>query len=217
MTSKEKIEYMLKIIREKARLCHSPMDFLGVRIDLINVYFHNDESIPYPDDAPLQFSIAEQVEVLYKFVANGLIDGLDIADRIAHFSVLGLDIDSDDNPYMSSKSGTVLLPTEQIETDLEKGILVLNTGETIHISGQSGNENNPLRLLKTLSKDAEKEWAEDEILSDWEGSVASVVKVPKDRVYQAYINLQKKIEKQTGIKDLIGYRNKTYRLNSKYL
>jgi len=71
--------------------------------------------------------------------------------------------------------------------------------------------------LKTLSKDTEKEWAEDEILEDWEGSVAFAAEVPKDRVYQAYVNLKKKIEEQIGITDLIGYRSKTYRLNSKYL
>lgn len=47
--------------------------------------------------------------------------------------------------------------------------------------------------------------------------MASNVEVPKDRVYQASKNLQRKVELQTGITDLVLYRNKTYRLNSKYL
>lgn len=213
MELREKIEYVLYLIREYARLHLSKkMTLVGIKIE--------DHQV-FPKGAKFEFEeetiFGEEIKAIFqKLEGDGLIKDLRFWDDDAIFEIGTLDIDSDENPYGKSKSGTLLTKSITQKTDLDKGILALANGQVIHISGQTGNENNPLRLLKTLVKDIGKEWAEDEIMEDWEGVVAGNVNVPKDRIYQAYINLRKKVESQTGIQDLIGYRNKTYCLNSKY-
>ncbi len=213
MELKDKIEYVLYLIREYARL------YLSKKMTLVGIKIENHQV--FPKGAKFEFEeetiFGEEIKaIIQKLEGDGLIKDLRFWDGDAIFEIGNLDIDSDENPYGKSKSGTLLTKSTTQTTDLDKGILVLANGQVIHISGQTGNENNPLRLLKTLVKDIGKEWAEDEIMEDWEGVVSGNVNVPKDRIYQAYVNLRKKVESQTGIQDLLGYRNKTYCLNSKY-
>lgn len=218
MTAKEKISFMIEEVRELARL-NAVNSILSLRLE--PVYFHEDESLRYiPDDAPLQFSVANQIDVLNKFKADGLISNLDVdsENRVAYFCIDKLDIDSDDNPYALSKSGTVLpAPAEQKETDLEKGILTLKTGQTVFVTALSGKENNALRLLLTLMKEPDREWNEDEILQDWEGANCFMNEKLSERIYQSHRALAKKVFDTTEIDDFIRLRNKNYQLNTKYL
>jgi len=218
MTAREKIDFVIRQVKELARL--NPAN-AKLSFELSSVYFHEDESLRYiPDDAPLQLSVSNQIDILNKFQYDGLISNLDIAldDTFAYFTVSGLDIDSEDNPYSYSKSGTVLSKSDKTaETDIDRGILVLRTGQTVFVAGQSGRENNALRLLKTLMKEPEKQWSEDEILEDWEGENAIMKPNLSERIYNSYKSLEKKVFEITDIDDFVGVRNKTYRLNTKYL
>lgn len=155
MDVKDKIDILLAEIRELALLNpQSPSFQLG--LDISSGYY-SDESRLYMEYAEDLITIDDKVSILNKFEADGLIKGLEFDKQMAYFAINDLDVESDSNPYQDSKSGAVILRIKPDKTDLDRGILVLSTGENIYISGQAGNENNPLRLLKTLNKDTSKE------------------------------------------------------------
>lgn len=218
MTAREKIDFIIKEIRELARL--NPVgSFITPYISLSPTYVLPEDAI-YPEEAVLAISTEERISILFKFQQDSLIKDLDISENsdFAYFSIDKLEIDSDETPYVNSKSGTVLPePAKSEETDLDRGILILQTGQTVYLTGLSGRENNAVRLFRTLVSNPDKEWSEDEILEDWEG--ANCIMNPKlsERIYQAYIALAEKVQNQTDIADFIGVRNKNYRLNTKYL
>lgn len=123
MTSKEKIEYMLHKVRERARI--SPAGFFYVDcapiVDL-------DANGGIPDDAPEILSRADQVNILQKFQNDNLLFGVEFEKEYkgAWVAIMNLDIESEENPY--NDRGVVKQKTgAMIETPVYGGTLALNT------------------------------------------------------------------------------------------
>lgn len=215
MSSKEKIKHLLNAIKEKARISPSGAFYL-LLTPLIDV----SENGGLPDGAPVIFSLSEQRGVLEKFESDMLIWIMEQDERGAWIVLLNLDIEADGSPYDSSQSGTLLVKPYSLKTDMEKGVLVVNE-KPVFISTKGGKENNPLRLLKTLMKEPEKYWFEDEILEDWEGKHYEVRRqqglIPRNRVYHAARALNAKILDRSNTRDFIDHDTAKYRINPKYL
>lgn len=217
MTPKEKIEHILDKVREKARI--SPAGFFYVELCPI-LDIEGNGGIP--DEAPVIFSRADQVSILRKLEKDRLLFSIEFEKdyKGAWVALRELDKESDVNPYAQSRSGSELVYVKPPHTDLGKGILCIN-GQSVSISTKAGKENNPLRLLKTLRKDPERYWYEDEILEDWEGANAKEYEqqgcIPRNRVYSAARTLNTKVLEGVNAKDFINFDTSKFRINPKYL
>jgi hypothetical protein len=211
MNSKEKIEYLIHEIKERARI--SP-----------HGAFHLPITYVLGEGLAIIFSEKEQREVLEKFQVDGLIWIIEQDKEGAWVALINLDADSDESPYAGSQSGTQLIQPYVLKTNLEKGLLSIN-GKSVFISTKAGKENNPLRLLKTLTKSSQKYWYEDEILADWEQVIdkdgakylRKQKRIPRHRVYHAARDLNTKILKDAGVRDFIEHDTSKYRINPLYL
>ena len=95
MNSKEKIEFMLRKIREKAQI-NPPGVF---RIDCVTVVDAGERGIP--DGAPVLISQEDQISILRKMKDDGLLFTLDFDEdyRSAWITLMSLERGSDANPY----------------------------------------------------------------------------------------------------------------------
>lgn len=71
--------------------------------------------------------------------------------------------------------------------------------------------------MDTLLKEPERQWFEDEILTDWGYTDDEQKKLPKNRVYQAALAVNDAVAKATKIKDFIEHNTEKFRINPKYL
>lgn len=112
MTSKEKIEYMLDKVREKARI--SPTGVFHVECV---TYVYSENGVPFEDMVLL--SRSEQMIILKKFESDGLLFFVepDTDGRGAMVALQNLDKDSDENPYEK---------TPVLKVELKAGTLSLN-------------------------------------------------------------------------------------------
>jgi len=101
---------------------------------------------------------------------------------------------------------------ENIDFNPKTSVLYFN-GKEITISKQA--ESDPHELLKTIFKDKERVWNNDEILDDWKFDVEK--KTPKTKVYQAGRSANRIIAQETTIKDFLDVTTKTVSINKKYL
>ncbi len=125
MTSKEKIEYMLNKIREKARI--SPYGVFKLDCStMVDEYY----GLP-PENAPVIFSRREQIDILYKFEKDGLLFDVSFesGDRDAIIILMNLDINTNDNPYDEAgriKNVPKIEINNKVELRTKKGLLVVN-------------------------------------------------------------------------------------------
>jgi flagellar biosynthesis regulator FlbT len=76
-------------------------------------------------------------------------------------------------------------------------------------------ESDPHKLMKTLFKDTNKVWANDEILEDWGYEFGE--KLSEGKIYQAGKATNEKIAQSTKIKDFLDVTTKSVAINKKYL
>lgn len=106
MEAKDKIKILLAQVRESARI-NPTRAFLTPHIDLFPTYFFSDGML-YPEEATECITTNDKISILSKFEEDGLIKDFEFSEVIAYFTIKDLDMDSDNNPYSSSKSDTVL-------------------------------------------------------------------------------------------------------------
>jgi hypothetical protein len=108
---------------------------------------------------------------------------------------------------------------EQTITHEIKGLSFDEVESIIHIIGKTvkiPHGTNQYYLCRAIFRKPKKRWENDELLENF-GSDNQQEKEVKQQPYDAMIAVQKKVNKKTGIEDLILYENKTYRLNMKYM
>lgn len=76
-------------------------------------------------------------------------------------------------------------------------------------------QSDALYLLKTLFKDRERVWNNDEILDDWKIDIDA--KAPKNKVYQAGKAVNRNISQKIQIDDFLEVTTKTVSINKRYL
>lgn len=76
-------------------------------------------------------------------------------------------------------------------------------------------ESDSHKLIRTIFKDVEKVWPNDEILEDWGYSFDE--EISKNKVYQAGKTINRIVAQDTKIKDFLNITTKTVAINEKYL
>ncbi len=76
-------------------------------------------------------------------------------------------------------------------------------------------ESDPHKLMRTLFKDENKIWANDEVIDDWGYKFGE--KVSENKVYQAGKKVNSIIAQDTKIKDFLDITTKSISINKKYL
>ncbi len=102
--------------------------------------------------------------------------------------------------------------------DAERGMLRF-AGKDILLSKKIGKENNPVRLIATLSKDRDRWWYFDEVLEDWEGANWEQRKerVAEHIFYDAATTVNAEVAKQTSVPDFLEFTTTKFRINPAYL
>lgn len=86
-------------------------------------------------------------------------------------------------------------------------------GKSIAISKKEDSDAH--KLMRTLFKNAQKTWANDEVLEDWGYRIDD--NVPTHKVYQASRKINSIIAQDTTIKDFLVISTKTVAINEKWL
>lgn len=154
MNSKEKIEYMLHKVREKARI--SPAGFFFVDC---NPFIDIKGNGGVPDEAEVLLSQLEQINILKKFQKDGLLFGVEFEKdrRGARVALMNLDKNSDENPYTQKQRK--IENKETIKVSVHGGTLVLNKMTGFIMLNKIGSTLNPtgkeFKVVLTLATNKE--------------------------------------------------------------
>ncbi len=122
--------------------------------------------------------------------------------------------------------GLTFFPLEKFEKALGPGFYKSFDPETgmlrfdevgVQLSKTTGSENNPTRLLKTLSKEPSRYWNVDEILEDWFGGGWEEETISQHACYDAALAVNKTVTLETGVSDFLEFTTKKVRINPTYL
>jgi len=102
---------------------------------------------------------------------------------------------------------------QKLEYDSKQSTLYF-VDESIKISKRADSDAHD--LLRTIFKDKEKLWDNDEVLEDWKVAYDKK-RIPKNKVYQAGKAVNRIIAQETKIKDFLEVTTKNVAINKKYL
>lgn len=165
MNSKEKIQYVADMIREKARI--TPPGF--VHVDCFQV-LDIEGNGGIPDEADVLMRCSEQISILQKFEKDHLIFFLDIDEdcRGAWMALDKLDKYSDDYPYDSQ--GNVIEKETSIEVSVRGGVLIINEITGFVKLNKKESILNPgskeFRIILTLAKNDKHQATYSELIGE---------------------------------------------------
>lgn len=215
MNSKEKIEYMLNLIREKAKI--SPPGPFYIRINpLLDI--GNNRGIP--DEAPIVFSISDQISILEKFEKDGLLFGVNLdEDYKGGWIILGsLDINGDDNPYNKTEVEGI----DEVGSGKGKPFTSIKGGEGYFQFYKQGEkiligkeDTRHFRLLRALSephfgvqKNIEALFEAIKTTKDKNDSSLSDYSSQRDsRILEIITNTKKELQKNKKLQGKLKYRS----------
>lgn len=96
------------------------------------------------------------------------------------------------------------------------GLILIIGSHEIDLKNHA-NDSNPIRLLKTLLKDPQREWDKEEIYQEWGMTEEDIENASKNKLYNAGRDLNEKIAQGSGIKDFIKISRLTAQILPKYL